>query len=128
MRLLIVTQAIDLNDPVLGFFHRWVEEFAKHCDHVHVIAQREGVHLLAGKVTVHSLGKEKRVSKLGQIFRFWKLIWTLRDKYDVVFVHMIPWWMVLGAPMWMFLRKRRYLWYEHRQVTLKLRKAIWLSA
>lgn len=24
MKLLIVTQALDINDPILGFFHRWV--------------------------------------------------------------------------------------------------------
>ena len=29
MKLLIITQAIDINNPVLGFFHRWIEEFSK---------------------------------------------------------------------------------------------------
>ena len=30
MNLLLITQKIDKDDPILGFFHRWVEEFAKH--------------------------------------------------------------------------------------------------
>ena len=29
-KLLIVTQAIDLDDPILGFFHHWVEMLAPH--------------------------------------------------------------------------------------------------
>ena len=59
MKLLIVTQAIDSEHPILGFFHRWVEEFAKHCEHVHVICLQAGKHSLPANVTVHSLGKER---------------------------------------------------------------------
>lgn len=29
VKLLIITQKIDINDPILGFFHKWIEEFAK---------------------------------------------------------------------------------------------------
>ena len=58
MRLLIVTQVVDQNDSVLGFFHRWIEEFAKNCEKVHVICLKESVHNLPENVAVHSLGKE----------------------------------------------------------------------
>ena len=30
MKLLICTQAADRDDPVLGFFYRWIEEFKKY--------------------------------------------------------------------------------------------------
>jgi hypothetical protein len=46
MRLLIVTQAIDAEDPVLGFFVRWVEELAKKAEMVEVICLKEGNALL----------------------------------------------------------------------------------
>ncbi len=36
-RILIVTQTVDTQDPVLGFFVRWIEEFAKHAEELTVI-------------------------------------------------------------------------------------------
>jgi len=38
MKILILTQKIDKNDDILGFFHGWVAEFAQHCEKVTVIA------------------------------------------------------------------------------------------
>ena len=59
MKLLIITQKVDINDPVLGFFHRWLEEFAKHYEFVTVICLEKGEHRLPENVKVLSLGKEK---------------------------------------------------------------------
>lgn len=59
MKLLIVTQVMDTEHPILGFFVRWVEEFAKHCEQVHVVCLEAGKHSLPANVTVHSLGKER---------------------------------------------------------------------
>lgn len=58
MRLLIVTQKVDKNDPILGFFHRWIEEFSKHCEKLTVICLQAGEFKLPANVTVLSLGKE----------------------------------------------------------------------
>ncbi|OGJ56300.1 hypothetical protein A3D88_01420 [Candidatus Peribacteria bacterium RIFCSPHIGHO2_02_FULL_52_16] len=124
MKLLIVTQKADKTDPVLGFFHRWVEEFAKHCEHVTVIAQSVGAHQLPTNVTVLSLEKEKGISRTQQILRFWRLLWIHRGNYDVVFVHMVPLWIVLGAPFWILLQKRMYLWYEARGARWPLKFAL----
>ena len=59
MKLLIVTQIVDKNDPILGFFHRWIEEFAKHVEHIEVICLKEGKHKLPSNVHIHSIGKEQ---------------------------------------------------------------------
>jgi len=32
MKLLILTQKVDIDDDVLGFFHGWLEEFAKNVE------------------------------------------------------------------------------------------------
>ena len=96
MKLLIITQVIDKNHPVLGFFHRWVEEFAVHCEHVHVICLQKGVFDLPVNVTVHSLGKEDGVSRATYLLRFYKNIWQLRHEYDSVFVHMNQLYVLLG--------------------------------
>ncbi len=123
MHLLLVTQALDRDDLILGFFHRWVEEFAVQQSSVTVIAQRVGIVDLPDNVTVHSLGKEQGASRLFQIFRFLLLIINLRRRYDAVFVHMITLWMMLGAPVWMFFGKRRWLWYAAKGGGWKLRMA-----
>ena len=88
MRLLIVTQAVDRNDPVLGFFHRWIEEISQHVQTVHVVCLKEGPHSLPSNVTVHSLGKESGRSRLKYVTRFYSYIWKFRGEYDAVFVHM----------------------------------------
>jgi len=63
MKLLILTQKVDKNDPILGFFVRWVLEFAKHCEKLTVICLEKGEYDLPDNVRVFSLGKEKYVQK-----------------------------------------------------------------
>ena len=123
MRVLIITQKVDRADPILGFFHGWLEVFAKHCD-VTVLGQFVGEHHLPENVDVVSLEKEKGRSRIGQVIRFWSLVFGLRKKYDVVFVHMTPIWIILGGPLWMLLRKPMYLWYEARGGGWKLPVAL----
>jgi glycosyltransferase involved in cell wall biosynthesis len=115
MRLLVVTQAVDLDDPVLGFFHRWLEEFAKKCEMVHVICLKEGRHSLPQNVRVHSLGKEKGRSRLKYIFNFYRYVWTLRREYDSVFVHMNAEYAALAGNLWLMLGKKMVLWRNHRK-------------
>lgn len=125
MKLLICTQTVDMTDPVLGFFHAWIGEFAKHCAQVTVLCLNEGEHRLPRNVTVHSLGKERgSVSRTRYAFRFLKFIYAKRDDYDAVFVHMNPEYVVLGGFLWRAWRKRIALWYVHRSITLKLRVAV----
>jgi len=124
MKLLIVTQRVDKKDPILGFFHRWVEEFAKKFDHVTVIGQMVGEYDFPKNVTVKSLGKENRSLRIIQVIRFWYLQWKLRKQYDRVLVHMTPIWIVLGALSWGLLRKKMYLWYEARGGGLAMRIAV----
>lgn len=128
MKLLIVTQVIDSEDPVLGFFVRWVEEFAKHIEHIKVICLKEGKHVLPANVRVHSLGKERgAASRVAYAWRFLSLVWKLRRDYGAAFVHMNPEYIVLGGLFWRLLGKRVALWYTHKSVDLKLRIAALFS-
>ncbi|OHA16012.1 MAG: hypothetical protein A3A10_01595 [Candidatus Tagabacteria bacterium RIFCSPLOWO2_01_FULL_42_9] len=122
MKLLIITQKIDQNDDILGFFHRWVEEFAKNCEQVVVIAQFVGAYDLPRNIEVFSLGKERGHSKARQLINFYKLLFKNLSRVDAVFVHMIPLWAVLGALFFKIYRKKVYLWYVHKSAnwTLKL--------
>jgi glycosyltransferase involved in cell wall biosynthesis len=113
MKLLILTQKVDRNDPVLGFFHRWLEEFAKHCERVTVIALSVGEHSLPENVRVHSLGKEHGVSRFAYALNFYRYIWRERQNYDAVFVHMNQEYLLLGGMLWKILGKKIALWRNH---------------
>ena len=123
MKLLIVTQTVDIKDPVLGFFVRWIEEFAKHVEHIEIICLKEGQYTLPSNVRVHSLGKEKNlplfVRRILYAVRFKFFVWRLRHDYDAVFVHMNPEYVVLGGLFWRLLGKKISLWYTHKSIDTK---------
>ncbi|PIT89213.1 MAG: hypothetical protein COU27_01510, partial [Candidatus Levybacteria bacterium CG10_big_fil_rev_8_21_14_0_10_36_7] len=135
-KLLICTQKIDKNDPILGFFHRWVEEFAKHCEQITVICLEKGIHDLPQNVRVFSLGKEdfqlstfnfQLFQKVKYMLTFWKLIWRERKNYNSVFVHMNQVYIILGGLFWMVTEKKISLWYAHGSISFSLRIATILT-
>lgn len=120
-RLLVCTQAVDLDDPVLGFFHRWIEEFSRHFDALTVVCLKEGRRDLPANVRVFSLGKERgRVGKIRYALRFLSLIWRLRREYDAVFVHMNPEYFIVAGWFWKLFGKKTALWYTHKAVNPRL--------
>ncbi len=144
MRLLITTQVVDKNDPILGFFHDWIREFALHFERLTVICLKQGACELPANVKVISLGKERREARIKNhesrmntiflilnslfltpfklykrviyVFKFYKIIIVNRKNYDAVFVHMNPEYVMLGAPAWKITRKPVGLWYAHGTV------------
>lgn len=123
MKLLILTQKVDVNDPNLGFFHQWIEEFARQCETILVICLYEGEHALPKNVRVVSLGKESGVTRANYVFRFFTYIWRERRNYHAVFVHMNQIYVILGSFVWHFLGKRLSWWYAHGSVNLSVRIA-----
>ncbi|TSD03488.1 MAG: hypothetical protein Athens071416_169 [Parcubacteria group bacterium Athens0714_16] len=132
--LLIVTQKMDKNDPILGFFHGWVEEFSKNVEKLNVICLEkgspremsqgdnfaegeiisQGSYNLPKNVQVFSLGKEQNKSKLKYIWNFYKYIFKLRKEYDAVFVHMNQEYVLLAGIFWKILGKKVMLWRNHQ--------------
>lgn len=113
MRLLILTQVVDTNDPVLGFFHRWIEEIAQKVDHINVVCLREGEHNFPANVRVYSLGKERGGGRIKYALRFYVALWRLRGTYDAVFVHMNQEYVLLGGLVWRLFGKKMYMWRNH---------------
>ncbi len=127
MKLLILTQKIDRDDSILGFFHSWIREFAGHYEKITVIALGVGNYSLPDNVKVLSLGKEKGRSRLKYLWRFYKYIFQERKNYEAVFVHMNQEYVFLGWPFWKFLRKKVFLWRNHPYGDIFTTLAVFLS-
>ena len=118
MKLLIITQKVDIEDDIKGFFHRWIEKFSEKLDFLNVICLQSGKYSLPSNVKVFSLGKENGLSKIGQLRLFCSHIWQLRKDYDAVFVHMNPVYVVLAGIFWKLWQKKIYLWHNHKDGNL----------
>lgn len=127
MRLLIITQAVDSKDPVVGFFHSWIEEFSKKYEKITIICLKKGQYDLPQTVEIFSLGKEEKISRLTYILRFYKYIWTKRKNYETVFVHMNQEYVLLGGILWKLLGKKITMWRNHSKGSFLTRIAIMLS-
>lgn len=123
MKLLIITQKVNKNDPVLGFFHEWILRLAKKADKLTVICLEKGEYDLPPNVEVLSLGKEVISSKILYLWNFYKYIILRLNNYDGVFAHMNPEYVILGGVLWRLFNKKILLWYTHKAVNLKLRIA-----
>ena len=117
---------MDKNDPILGFFHRWLEEFAKHVEQVKVICLEKGEYNLPG-IKVLSLGKEEGQSRLKYIWRFYKYLWQERKNYDTVFVHMNQEYVLLAGLWWRLASKKIWLWRNHAKGSWFTIIAVYLS-
>jgi len=129
MKLLILTQKVDLNDDVLGFMHSWILEFAQVCESVSVICLEKGEVKLPENVRVFSLGREKKffnspfLKRIQYLFYFYRYIWSERKNYEAVFVHMNEMYIILGWLLWKTLGKKISLWYAHGSISLSLKVA-----
>lgn len=118
MRLLIVTQVVDPKHSVLGFFHGWIAEIAKHFEHVEVICLQEGVHALPKNVLVSTLGKRDGeqtsfTHRITYTLRFLRLIFKKHGSYDAVLVHMNQEYILLAGWYWLVTRTPVFLWRNH---------------
>jgi glycosyltransferase involved in cell wall biosynthesis len=127
MKLLVVTQTLDKNDPTLGFFHEWIEAFSKKFEMVTVVALNVGMYTLPENVRVHSLGKEVGAGRELRITRYVSLLYSLRNEYTHVFAHMNPEYVIGGGWLWRMLGKKIGFWYVHGAVTFRLKLAALLA-
>ncbi|MFT5179645.1 MAG: glycosyltransferase involved in cell wall biosynthesis [Candidatus Paceibacteria bacterium] len=128
MRLLVFTQEVDKNDPIMGFFHNWILKLSKKTDSLIVICLRKGEYDLPKNVKVLSLGKEDGRSVIKYVFRFYKYIILEWRNYDNVFVHMNQEYVLLGGMLWRLFGKKVSMWRNHPAGNFLTNIAIRLSS
>lgn len=121
--LLVITQKVDENDDLLGFFIGWLEKFAAKFDKIFVITLAKGRYALPANIEVYSLGKEKNNSRFARFLIFYFLLFRLVPKSSGILAHMSPIFAVASWPAAFIFRKKIILWYLHRQVTFRLKLA-----
>jgi len=114
MKILICTQAVDRDDPILGFFHAWIEGFSKRAEKITVVCLRKGNYDLPD-VEVIALGEKKKFARALELL---SIAYGRKGEYDVVFVHMNPEYLVAAGWLWKLLGKKTALWYVHKSKSL----------
>ena len=127
MKLLIITQKYDLNDANLGAFNIWWEKLAERFDYVYVLALEKKSESPRKNMKVLSMGKERGMGKAGRLFNFYKNLLKILPKTDVVFVHMIPLYLILSWLPAKIFRNKLIMWYAGVTMNNWVRLAVWLS-
>lgn len=122
MKLLIVTQTLDSKHSVLGFFVRWVLEFAKQCEQVTVFCLDKGEDIFPENVTVVHIPRTWHGLKTWPLTLAYKAF-VHRKRYTHVFVHMNPEYIISAGAIWRLLGKKISFWYAHGTVSLRLKLA-----
>ena len=112
----------DVDDPILGFTTRWIQEIAQHCEKIDVLSMYKGRVEVPDNVRVFSVGHEKGLSKPIRVMNFYAQLsrLLLTQSYDSCFCHMIPLFAGLGGVP---LKARGIpitLWYTHKSITKQL--------
>lgn len=128
LRVLMVTQKVDLDDDILGFTHTWVNKLAERLNWLHVLALSVGRYELRDNITLYSMGKERGIGRLRRFLNFNRIVapLLLRRRVDVVLIHMCPRYAILAASYTKLMRVPMVMWFTHRSVNNELRIAHWL--
>jgi glycosyltransferase involved in cell wall biosynthesis len=125
MRLLVLNQATDTADPILGFATRWLAALARRVERVDVLTMRAGAASLPENVRVFSVGKERGYGEPRRAVEFYRRLGTLvgTEQVDACFSHMIPVFSVMAAPVLRLRGIPLVTWHAHRHVSPLLRLA-----
>ncbi len=115
-RLLVTVQAVDLDDPLMGFFHEWLIAASTQFERITVLALRVGRYQLPSNVIVIPLRPKNSRSRWKAIFTVWRESWNRRNEYDAVFVRGDVQYVLIAGWLWRLLRKKLIFWYAHFRV------------
>jgi glycosyltransferase involved in cell wall biosynthesis len=123
MRVLMITQKLKPDDDLLGYSAIWVDKLAERVEALHVLAQQVASPRLPPNVCAYEMQPTGREGRWSRIASFTQTVapLVLRQQVDIVFVHMIPRWVLAAAPWCKLAGVPIVQWYAHRQVDSTLR-------
>ena len=122
-RVVFITQAYLRRSTIVGVTRDWVRALAARCDGVDVIALDGEPEPDDARVRVFSLEKAQRRGRAGQLATFWSALARTLPSASAVFIHMVPRYALLAAPLALALRRPMALWYAQGGVSPALRAA-----
>lgn len=124
MNVLMLTPDLDGGNPIVGFARIWVKRLATRVERLHVIPVMGG-DSPAPNVHVHSLGRERGQGKFRRLWNLYRIMGKVlrQDRPSVVFVHMLPLYVLLLAPLTKAFHVPLILWYTWGRVDAELRLA-----
>lgn len=120
----MLTPGLDSENSKIGFARTWVKHLAKRVERLHVIPVMGGSSPTPN-VRVHSLGRERGLNKTHRLWNLYRILGSVlqQDTPDVVFIHMLPMYVWLMAPLIKAFRVPVVFWYTSGHVNAELRLA-----
>lgn len=125
MRILMITQRIDLDDSILGFAHIWASKLAERVEKLYILPLWLGRDNLPSNVELYSAGKEKGANKIRRLINFNKAVANiiLSKKVNGIFIHQCPIYAILCSPYAKLAGIPMVMFYGHKSVNPTLRAA-----
>lgn len=115
VRIVFLTQAVDVDDPILGATVAKLAALAARVDELHVICDRVGRHDLPANCTFRTWAAPTRAQRGFRMLRALVPLLARRssERPDAVIAHMCPIYLVLAAPFAKPLGVPLAVWYTH---------------
>ncbi|MCK4948011.1 MAG: glycosyltransferase family 4 protein [Candidatus Aureabacteria bacterium] len=125
LNILIVTQVVDENDWLLGFFTKWLAEFSSFFKEVFVCTLRAGNYDLPENVKIIEIKKKNNPGKTNILKILYSTVFKIKKEkgIDCIFIHMCPVYALVLVPFKVLFKIPIVIWYIHCKATLKLRIA-----
>ena len=123
-RIVFLTQAYLRRSTIVGVTRDWVRALAARSDGVDVIALNGESETEDARVRVFGLGKAQGRGRAGQLTAFGTALARTLPRASAVFVHMVPRYALMAAPLALALRRPLTLWYAQGGVSPALRAAV----
>lgn len=128
MRVIVVTQSVDPEDPVLGATVAKIAAIAARVDEVVVLADRAVAGVLPANCRVRLFASRSRTGRGARFARALFAELRRRPRPAALLAHMCPVYAVLAAPVARPFGTRVLLWYAHWNHTRMLELAVRLSS
>jgi glycosyltransferase involved in cell wall biosynthesis len=122
MRIVFLTQAVDVDDPILGATVAKLDALARRVDELHLICDRVGRHELPANCTFATWASPSKALRGAKMLGALVPI-LARRRPDAVIAHMCPIYLVLAAPFAKPLGVPLVIWYTHWTIDRTLKVA-----